>query len=142
MKREIFALSMVLAAATTYAQGALDVLNRAQQSGSNWYGNTMDNAHRRTQMDQINQEQAWFNRCMYQTGGDAARCGGIRQAQMPPPRPQQPDPEPPGFAARLVGEGGQAQSVTGMWATKCIYEVNGQQFVKLYARCPTTVYVR
>lgn len=142
MKRNIFALSLAFVAASTYAQGALDVLTRAQRSADESWSNTLDNAHRRTQMDQINQEQAWFNRCMYQTGGDAARCGGIRQTQMPPPRPQQPDPESSGYSARLVREDGQAQSVTGLWATKCIYEVNGQQFAKLFARCPSTVYVR
>lgn len=142
MKRIIIAFSLSLVVASTYAQGALDTLDRAQRSSSEHYGRTLDNAHRRTQMDQINTEQAWFNRCMYQTGGDAARCGGIRQTQIPPPRPMQPDPELSGYSARLVREDGQAQSVTGSWATKCIYEVNGQEFVKLFARCPFRLQVR
>lgn len=109
MKRIVIAC-MALAIAPVFAQGSLDVLDRASRSSADSYGRTLDNAHRRTQMDQINQEQAWFNRCMYQTGGDAARCGGIRQTQMPPPQQKRPqEQEPDGQPARLVGEDGQAK---------------------------------
>lgn len=135
MKTIIVACAALLAV-PAFSQGALDVLDRAGSSSSRSWGNTLDNAQRRTQMDQVHQENNWFNRCMYQTGGDAARCGGIRQTEV------QPRPEPEGYPARLVSQGEQVQTVTGLWATKCIYEVHGQQFVKLFARCPSRITVQ
>jgi hypothetical protein len=131
-----FALILALAPGLSLAQGALDILDRASRSSTESYGRTLDNAHRRTQMNQIHQENAWFNNCMYQTGGNAARCGGIRQTHIAPPEP------PQGTPARLVAEGGQVRTVTGLLATECFYEVNGQQFARAFARCPTTIYVR
>lgn len=136
IKAITFAASIVAACSPAFAQGALDILDRAQSSSSRSWGNTLDNAHQRTQMDQIQQENAWYNRCMYQTGGDHQRCTGIRQTQI------QPRQRPRGEPARLVDVGGYTRSVTNVLVRQCTYEIRGQTFMRLYEDCPNEIYIQ
>lgn len=133
MKKIIIAC-MALAIAPAFAQSSvynpMDVLERAHRSADSWWSNTLDNARKRADLDQIQEEDAWFNRCMYQTGGDVNRCRGIGRSN------QQ------GELARLVERGDRIRSITNIMVRQCVYEVNGKRFMQLFEDCPDQVYVR
>ena len=139
MKR-IGMVVMALAASAAFAQqDPLSVLNRADQSASNWMSNTMYNARMRVEMDQVAQERAWYRQCMYQTNGNARYCQGMLQTGGTQ-QPRQQEPE--GVQARLVERGSRVRTVSGGMAWECMYEVRGQRFVRLYDECPYEMYVR
>jgi hypothetical protein len=82
-------------------------------------------------------------------GGVGAFLDGYNQARDPQSRPTpqpdfsaQPVQQPVGAAAVLVGMQ-QVQTVTGLYAWRCEYEVNGQRFYKVFtASCPGYIQVQ
>lgn len=139
MNKSLIKIFILIMPLISSAQGALDILDRAQSSADRSWGNTLNNAQTATENRQIDQESAWFNRCMYQTGGDVARCQGIRQTR---PTVRQHENDSLGYSATLIQKGQQVRTVTGEWAMQCVYDFQGRRFMRLYEDCPYSVRVR